>query len=101
MPDDIWYREYLAVATKLDAVTQERDDMRSQLDAESGWKRANVELAEQAVALRAELAAAKNDERRNWVKALLEVLPEEKAVLFREICVARDKLEKIKGGEDE
>lgn len=32
MPDDIWYREYLAVATKLDAVTQERDDLKKHAD---------------------------------------------------------------------
>lgn len=31
MTDDIWYREYLAVAAQLDAMTQERDDLRELL----------------------------------------------------------------------
>lgn len=38
--------------------------------------------------LRKAVKEAKDAEHQRWVKALLKVLPEEKAALFREICVA-------------
>lgn len=64
----------------------------------------DVKLWEGVERLRADLAAereradkAKATEHKQWVRALLRVLPEERAVLFREICLARAAL----GGGDE
>lgn len=48
----------------------------------------NDDLIERQAARIAELEAALKNERRIWIDALLENLPEEKAVLFREICLS-------------
>ena len=42
--------------------------------------------------LEAAMKAARDIEQRVWIDALLENLPEEKAVLFREICLSAEKI---------
>ena len=50
------------------------------------------DLRNHIAALEAAHTEAVHAEKRIWVDALLENLPEEKAVLFRDICVSAEKL---------
>jgi hypothetical protein len=47
----------------------------------------------------AELEAALEAEKKIWVAALLENIPEEKAILFRNICVSAEKCRAALKGE--
>lgn len=60
-------------------------------EKDSVWDEALVAEAADAIErLTRERDEASNTERLKWIRALLSVLPEEKAVLFRDICLARE-----------
>ena len=71
---------------KLEARIAELEALLS--DVNTGYAECIAEREDLKVAL----VNARNAEKRIWIDALLENLPEEKAVLFRDICVSAEKI---------
>jgi hypothetical protein len=64
-----------------------------------GYNEAKAQSRERIAELEAALKEARDTEKRIWIDALLENIPEEKAILFRNICVSAEKARAALKGE--